>query len=293
MKNPSGRPQMNLGALNLFVHCIVTGVFIILTLALVVAAEVLDDASIWNGLTLAADATNKQYAERVYLDRIIRTSANTWSNLAYVFVGMYFIALGILDHRVIKKAKNFVMRQPSLSILYGAAAIFLGFGSFFFHGSLTRIGQQFDVAGMYAILLAMVAIAASRMLTKISFLQTNSAERGITYIWFVLALIGSAFGFIYKWELSSFKVLTQLAGVVAVFTIPDLFIRRYTTYRWAIVFALASFGIAYYIRDLDIKDHFSGPDSIFQGHAVWHFLTAAGFVFMYLYYRSEKAVASD
>lgn len=67
MKQPIGRPRFNLGSLNLRVNGFVTGAFIILTLALVITAEILDNASLWDGLTLAADATNKQYAERVYL----------------------------------------------------------------------------------------------------------------------------------------------------------------------------------------------------------------------------------
>ena len=37
-----------------------------------------------------------------------------------------------------------------------------------------------------------------------------------------------------------------------------------------------------------MPSEFSGPDSIWQGHAVWHLLTALNSVFLYLYLRSEE-----
>lgn len=290
MKQTITNPRFHLADLTWPRHLVVIALFVVLTLVLVAASVLARDGTVWETLALAADATNNQYAERVYLDRVIRTGANSWSNLAYVLAGFYFIALAAVDRKRRGEGTGFLLRQPILSVLYGATSIFLGFGSFFFHASLTRIGQQFDVAGMYAVLLSMVAIAASRMIAQIPFVRTRVPDRDVARLWVLLALVGSVLGFIYKWELSSNMVLGVLAGIVTVFTVPDLFIKRYTTYRWAPAFSIASFVVAFVIRELDIADHFSGPDSVFQGHAVWHLLTSAGFVLMYLYYRSETEV---
>jgi hypothetical protein len=46
------------------------------------------------------------------------------------------------------------------------------------------------------------------------------------------------------------------------------------------------------IRDLDIAGQFSSPDSIFQGHALWHLISCLFYVFLFAYFRSEEREGS-
>jgi len=65
--------------------------------------------------------------------------------------------------------------------------------------------------------------------------------------------------------------------------------RRYLNWRYLVVAALTTVGgiIAY---ALDVKNFQCNPSSLFQGHAAWHILTALSLMFIYFYYRTEKAL---
>ena len=62
---------------------------------------------------------------------------------------------------------------------------------------------------------------------------------------------------------------------------------KYLQIRWFIA-GVVSILLGSKVRGLDIADRFTGPDSVFQGHAVWHVLSCLLFVFLYLYFRSEE-----
>ena len=57
--------------------------------------------------------------------------------------------------------------------------------------------------------------------------------------------------------------------------------------KW-IKYSIFSIISAFLIWILDIKKILCYPQSIFQGHALWHLLSMLSIYFLYLYYRSEK-----
>ena len=73
----------------------------------------------------------------------IAQPANTWSSLAFVFVGAWILA-----------------RSPMKR--YGAATIAIGLGSAFYHASLTFVGQVADIFGMYLLVTFMLVFRAGR-----------------------------------------------------------------------------------------------------------------------------------
>ena len=48
--------------------------------------------------------------------------------------------------------------------------------------------------------------------------------------------------------------------------------------------------VAFTIWNLDQRGQLCSPDSLWQGHAVWHLLGAVALWFAFLYYRSERPV---
>jgi hypothetical protein len=63
----------------------------------------------------------------------IKTPANTWSNLAFIFVGIY-----ILIHEI---------KQRRLDLIgYGPMCMGVGVFSFLYHASLTRLGEIGDIS---------------------------------------------------------------------------------------------------------------------------------------------------
>ena len=276
-------PKLPLG-----VHAVAwvgTGVFVgVLT----VLVERYKGQNVWSSWVASGELRKTNYAEAIHMADVFRTQANTWSNLAYVLVGLYAVGLGMYDwtHRS-SRDSNYVVSTPAMSILFGIACCYLGLGSGLFHASLARWGQQLDVGAMYAPLLVCIAINIGRYLSMIPGL----GGIGRVPSWPLLAtlvIISCYLLFRYKWSMSSSQVLPAHILIVIVFAIIDSIPprRNLLGVRWLVVAGL-SLVLAILCRQLDIAGRFSTAESWLQGHALWHVLTANSLGCMYGYYRSE------
>ncbi len=281
---PSSRQRFNVPK---WVHGCAWGGILALVLLLLGVAHCYDGRNVWNGWIEARELQRPGYAERIYPGDFLRTRANSWSNLAYVLLGFY--ALGFAWHdrrRNPPSAGGYLASTPPMSILFGVACCYLGFGSGFYHASLTRWGQQLDVAAMYAPLLALIAVNVGGWIPR---LRAGAGQGGIP-TWPILAalvLVASFWLYEYKWSMSSVKVLGSLILTVSVLSVVDQFLRRrQQAVRW-LVLGLVTVISARVCWELDVAKKFSGPDAWYQGHAIWHLLTALSLASMYFFYRSE------
>jgi len=276
------------------VHAFAWGGTLLAAIALLLAAAVAEGRGPWEGWDEGRELRRPGYAERVWPDRPIRTRANTFSNLAYVTVGLYACALALADRRRAWQAGpeassgNVVVATPALSMLFGLSCLWLGFSSGLFHASLTRAGQRLDVAAMYPPLLSLLAIAAARALPALIGRRFGA---GVP-MWGVLAaavVVAEIALWRWKWSMSATTVLSTLIAAMAGVTVaehlrwPGRF--RSAWLGWGA--CLLAAGIA--CRQSDVARSFPvGPDSWLQGHALWHVLTAAALGTLYLHERSEK-----
>lgn len=230
---PSSRQWFNVPK---WVHICAWGGILALVLLLIGVSHYYDGRNVWNGWTEARELRRPGYAERIYPDDFLRTRANSWSNLAYVLVGFYSIGLAFHDRRRNPASGGgYLVSTPPMSILFGVACCYLGFGSGLFHASLTRWGQQLDVAAMYAPMLALIAINLAGWIPRI---KIPGGQRGFP-TWPILAalvLVASFLLYYYKWSMSSVKVLSNLILSVTVLSLLEEFIRRRRkTFWWLIV----------------------------------------------------------
>jgi hypothetical protein len=101
-------------------------------------------------------------------------------------------------------------------------------------------------------------------------------------------IYGSIYFSYYKWEYSFSETSGYLMGILLLFAAVSLIQPgKYLQLRWFVAGILA-INLGSKIRDLDIAGQFSGPDSIFQGHALWHLVSCLFYVFLFLYFRSEE-----
>jgi hypothetical protein len=256
-------------------------VFIILFLAF-------ENVAIWSDWLPADEFNNPQYGERLYADSVFRTRMNTWSNLSYIFFGFYAVALAINDYRKnLPLARGYLTHAPIQSFLFGVALIYSGLGSGFFHASLTRYGQQCDVGAMYAMMLCMAAIPIGSWLPRLQVPGTFRTFVSSPLI-ALLVVCGSVFFTYYKWEYEFTEVSAYGGSILLIFAVFSLIQPgKYLQIRWLIA-ALVSIVIAAQIRQLDIQGSFTLPDSIFQGHALWHLISSMYYFFIFLYFRSEE-----
>ena len=283
----SGRTHSLIG-LPPWIHGFTWGAMVVLTLLVVGIIRSYQGREVWGGWAESVELRHPAYAERVHLDDVLRTQSDTWSNLAYVLVGFYALALGWHDLRRQAPAHaGYVIRTPAMSILLGAACCFLGFGSGLFHASLTRWGQQLDVAAMYSPLVVFIAINVGRWVPR---LNAGGGRAGVP-TWPILAGLALVVCFLlyeYKWSMRSSVVLPTLILIVAAFVVADRFQRRRRLSVPLMILSLASLVAARICWVMDVKGSFSGPDTWFQGHAVWHLLTALSLAAIYFYYRNEE-----
>jgi len=251
------------------------------------------DQDVWSAWQPAAELRHHEYGETLHEHSVFRTRINTWSNLPYVLLGLYAITLGLADQRARQRPARagYLVRTPGLSILFGAGCCYLGLGSGMFHASLTRWGQQLDVAAMFAPLLGLIAIHLGRW-----FPRLRSHGRSAIASWPLLAaLVVIACGLLYrfKWSYSAANLLTAL--ILAVATAAAVDWRKWRTHLswcWLAVAAL-TLALAVICRQLDVHRHFTGPDAWLQGHALWHVFTCLALACMYLYQRCGYSSAAQ
>ena len=276
------------------VHAFAWGGTLLAAIAVLLAAAAAEGRGPWEEWDEGRELRRPGYAERVWPNRPIRTRANTFSNLAYMTVGLYACGLALSDRRRARlagpdaSAGNVVVATPALSALFGVSCLWLGFSSGLFHASLTRAGQRLDVAAMYPPLLSLLAIAAARAL------PARIGRRFGTGLptWGVLAaaiVVAEIALWRWKWSMSATTVLSTLIAAMALVTVaehlrwPGRF--RSAWLGWGA--CLLAAGIA--CRQSDVARSFPvGPESWLQGHALWHVLTAAALATLYLHERSER-----
>ncbi len=261
------------------IHVFVCSVLLICIFVLWALENRYYGSDIWAGGQPSREFEDPEYQERIYPGNLMRTRANTWSNLAYVVVGLYAIGLAGADRHCVPHVDSFyLVSTPGMGALFGVACCYLGIGSGLFHASLLRWGQQVDVAAMYAPQVVLIAVNLGRLKPRF----------GKTRAWPVLAtasFIACVLLFVYKWSMSSRVVLPLLSMAILVFVIRDLFTtRRPHVLLWIPVSFLLTF-LAVMCRESDIAGTFSGPDAVLQGHAVWHILTAGSLTCLYVYHR--------
>lgn len=276
------------GGFPAWVHCFVWSALIVITLLLVGLSRYGHDRNVWEGWRESRGLRHPSYAERVYVNEVFRTRSNTWSNLAYVLVGLYTIAMSWHDlRRACPDGASYLVRTPALSLSFGLACCYLGVGSGLFHASLTRFAQQLDVAAMYAPLLVLIAVNMGRWVPRLT-IDRHRRSLPAWPIWIALVMVASVLLFYYKWSMSSMNVLCTLIATVSLFAVLDRFqASRKQRVSW-LVWSCLALVTAIACRQLDIAGRFTGPDAWLQGHSLWHLFTSLSLGCMYLYYRSER-----
>lgn len=211
--------------------------------------------------------------------------ANAWSNLGFVLVGLLVLA----DSARTRDRSSAARMEADLrySRLYGAVAAFLGLGSFAFHGSLRAWGGYVDVQSMHAFLAFVLAYDLTRI---------HGWSWGAFLAWFTGLLAGFS-ALIGLFPPEHGRIL--FAVVVAVTIVVEGAVSHPVLRPWAprpiqprrmpwFWAGLASFAVAFVIWNLSRTGGvWCDPNSLLQGHALWHMLSAVSVGCFYLYFRSE------
>ena len=237
------------------------------------------------------NATN--FCEMNRFDQLIVQPSNTWSNLGYIIVGLMFISIAKNDHKYEHRhhVNNLLAKFPGFSYLIGFSALYMGFGSFMYHATLTFFFQKLDQTGMYFLFISFLAYVLFKLFPQIKF-------RGKTYVsnkfFIISAVIVQLLFFFFLWKLPVNILFPSLT--ISFFIVNFILITKVKNSESVISLLKASFItllIAFSIWVLDITNKLCSPTSIFQGHAAWHLLNTASIFLAYLYYRSETFLSPE
>ncbi|RME56678.1 MAG: hypothetical protein D6795_00935 [Deltaproteobacteria bacterium] len=199
----------------------------------------------------------------------ITQPANTWSNLAFLVVGLLLLA------RSTGERKAHV--RP-----IGAIAILVAVGSFFFHASSTLAGEFCDVMAMY-FLSAYMTIYNLNRCKPLSYRRNLLLFLGIDLLSLLLLFVAPRLDIL--WFAGQITVAMVLELVIFV----GKFEKRGDPRPFILM--CVTFGIAFLIWNLDFHRIWCDPTNhLLQGHALWHLLNAVAIYWIYRHYEQLDPV---
>ena len=206
-------------------------------------------------------------------DSLVKQPANTFSNAGFVVAGLM-----IAWH-----ARRTSALSTQMSTAIACLVVLLGPGSAAMHATQSELGGHLDMTSMYLVSAFALAYALQRW-------------RGTPFL--AVFIAGVAFGELAGLWHAEIPVVTYAGNVafglmlIAAIVI-EVLIRRRGRIRanpaYAIT-ALCSMITAFVIWNVS-KTWLCDPDSLIQGHAIWHVLGAVSAYFLYRYYASERVSA--
>ena len=240
------------------------------------------DGSIWQTMQQSKSALTAEYCELDHYAHFFRQSINTYSNLAYFFLGMIVVLISFYDKKDKTENKNLVQQFPFISCFFGVCLIYLSIGSAFFHASLTWIGQRIDMNATYSICIVLIGISYYRLLIKEN--ASNQFKRiFVGCLFLIILLFIQIHLLISSLYLLPFLILLIICGTVLNY----LQNKPNFNISLAIMSLLLMIG-AFILRTMDVQKIACDPTSVYQGHALWHFFTGMSAFLLYWFYRSER-----
>lgn len=209
----------------------------------------------------------------------IAAPANTWSNLAYILVGIYLIFIS-------SKNKNFLLK------LLGPIAIITGLTSGIYHATFSHFWQLFDNGSMFFFISLLLIMNLNRLKMK------NSSSLKLVSIYILINII-SLLILYYKKVVLGINVgiiIFAFQSLIVLITEYFCFIRSNRKYIFNnLIYAIAILLIAWGIWWLDFLKIWCNPATshYINGHAVWHILTSISFIFVYRFYEQFDKKATS
>ena len=245
--------------------------------------DFLFDSSVWTGMLVSQSAITVEYCEFNHPERLFHQPINTYSNLIYFFYGLVVIQLATKDLKFFSvREANSVRNFPYLSVLLAANFIYLSFGSAFFHASLTWIGQRVDMNATYGLTLSLICIGMVQIFVKKALSKQIQVGLVLGMLLLIAAFLPLAL------QIPSAILLPSLFFVSLLLGIGNFVQYRSQRSPLLLILSFVLLAIAIQVRTLDVAKVNCDPLSIWQGHALWHFLTATSSLCMYFYFRRIK-----
>ncbi|MCR4278033.1 MAG: ceramidase [Candidatus Berkelbacteria bacterium] len=191
---------------------------------------------------------------------------NSWSSLAFFGLATTYLISWTT------RTQRFIQNSRLYSYLFILVVALIGIGSFLAHGTLTVWGGAVDFESMYLL----VTLA---MLLGLNWFYPIP-QKLLLFIWLVvnvpLTYIAIQPARITDYTFMLLVFLVIIIELIALNRLKQLG----NSYFWLSILSLA---VGYGIWQLDVRKIWCSPYGLWQGHAVWHLLTALAACFLYIY----------
>lgn len=197
---------------------------------------------------------------------------NTYTNLAFALVGLLII------NSTRRGGESPFMQHRAYGYTFGGAVVLIGMGSLFYHASLSFVGQWFDVMGMYLLITFMLLYDVARL-----------RPIGGKYFALIYILANIALGILLVVMPEARRLVFALLVILTLALEVIIWRLRHPNIRYAwLIAAVITFAVAYGIWLLDNSRMLCAPESLLQGHAIWHMLSALAAGMIAIYYSSQR-----
>jgi hypothetical protein len=205
----------------------------------------------------------------------IKQYSNSVSSLGFCIVGFWIIGKQILVNVTDHYSKS--DHSSFLAALYAISVIFIGIGSFIYHATLSFVGQFLDVASMNL-------LANFILLTHFRF-RKEFSNKTFIFLYVILNLFTS---YLIWYHPETRRILFLILILISILPILPfwgaLFLKAYAYLYSAILILL----IALVIWNLDLRGVVCSPNSLLQGHAIWHVLGSLVCLLLHFFYAQNK-----
>lgn len=249
--------------------------YTLLMLVLWMLANQFLTGDVWEGMEMSKSALTVEYCEQNHCNRFFHQKMNSYSNLIYFFFGIWVLLISR------RSASHILDNSPGA--FYGLCLIYLAFGSCYFHASLTIQGQRVDMNATYAINIALIGC-------NLALLFPRFFKQELTRLIYIPALFCVVLIFHPVSMLVSSSVLLPLLILVSLGLQITLYIVSKRKYRiYLVAMSVVILILAFIIRQEDVnKGVICEPNWWFQGHALWHILTAISSFISFIYLRFDR-----
>ncbi len=195
-------------------------------------------------------------------DGFLAQPSNALSSGAYVLFGLWLVVRALRNRG----------EELATEVVYGLTLASVGVGSVLFHGPMpagSRLAHDLTIAAVFAVVL----VRAVGKLLEWSNVAVIAGIAALTTVVGVLMAVAPDAGNIATGAVAvtaiGLQVYLYRQGIRGAFT------GRLVRWFVAIVVVLSIAGIVNVLGRTDAP--LCDPDSLYQGHAVWHVLTAAAF----------------
>jgi hypothetical protein len=222
----------------------------------------------------------------------IKQPANTWSNIGFLAVALSAAWQAGRDLATPKSTRftNSIVADPLYATTYCVISALIGLGSTALHASTTVWGARCDIYAMFLWITWTISYTMMRCLRR--------NDRGTFAMFFVpIAAILAMKVFVP----TSYEQLgnSTLFGILVVVSVSLEIVTRWRRPELTASMAYFCCGVVSFLLAFAAwipsrtGSALCYPDSLWQGHALWHILCAAAVGFIYLYGRSERIAMTE